>query len=84
MFTTKPTSAAKQPKASVPPPTSPKTKQMAATDDLFTASVDSGNTGGEPPQSSPDVLAEPAKPQKKNRPVLYQCLVVWTCLVEEG
>ena len=65
MFTTKPTSTARQPKASVPPPTTPKTKQMAATDDLFTASVDSGNVGGEPPQSSPDVLTEPAKPQKK-------------------
>ena len=61
MFTTKPTPTAKQPKASVPPPTSPKTKQAAPTDDLFTASVDSG----EKPQSSPDVLAEPTKPQKK-------------------
>ena len=63
LFTTKPTPTAKQPKASVPPPT--KTKQTAATDDLFTASVDSGNVVGEQPQNSPDVPTEPAKPQKK-------------------
>lgn len=65
MFTVKPTPTAKQPKATAPPPTNPKKKQMAATDDLFTASVDSGNTGEEPPQTSPDVVAEPTKPQKK-------------------
>ena len=65
LFTTKPLATAKQPKASVPPPTAPKTKQTPATDDLFTTSVDSGNVGGEPPQSSPDVVSEPAKPQKK-------------------
>ena len=65
LFTAKPSATAKQPKAAVPPPTAPKTKQTSATDDLFTTSVDSGNVGGEPPQSSPDVVSEPAKPQKK-------------------
>ena len=65
MFTTKPSSTAKQPKESVPPPTAPKTKQTTATDDLFAAPTDSGNVGGEPSQGSPNVATEPAKPQKK-------------------
>ena len=65
MFTAKPSSTAKQPKESVPPPTAPKTKQTTATDDLFAAPTDSGNVGGEPSQSSADVVTEPAKPQKK-------------------
>ena len=65
MFTAKPSSTAKQPKESVPPPTAPKTKQTTATDDLFDAPIDSGNVGGEPSQSSTDVVTEPAKSQKK-------------------
>ena len=40
-------------------------KQTTATDDLFGAPTDSGNVGGEPTQSSSDVVTEPAKPQKK-------------------
>lgn len=39
---------------------------MTATDDLFAAApIDSGKVGGEPSQSTADVVTEPAKPQKK-------------------
>ena len=63
----KPTSTAKkQPKATVPPPSSsPKKRPTTAADDLFTASIDGEDTGGVPPLGSPDVVTEPAKPQKK-------------------
>lgn len=65
LFTTsKLTPTAKQPKASVPSPTIPKTKQ-AATDDLFTIPVDNENVGGKPSEGSPDVITEAPKPQKK-------------------
>ena len=32
---------------------------------MFAAPVDSGNVDREPPQTSPDIFSEPAKPQKK-------------------
>ena len=65
LFTAKPISTAKQPKATAPPPVTPKTQQMTPADDLFAAPVDSGNVEKEPPQTSPDISSEPAKPQKK-------------------
>ena len=65
LFTAKPISTAKQPKATAPPPVTPKTQKTAPADDLFVAPVDSGNLEREPPQTSPDISSEPAKPQKK-------------------
>jgi len=52
----------KQPKATSPPPTMPKTKQK---DNLFTTSTDGGSTVGEEPSQGDTDVVEPAKPAKK-------------------